>query len=107
VYVQKDASAPVLISICHGLSAVVPFGLPDVRPGLRFELKVLLVCVSNVSSYFRRRNEGLRSVADQFLSWLFSRAMWIVSNLKLGPLFGLVDNALGVVRLVCEYNVSL
>lgn len=35
MYSCQPLFPPMLISMFHGLSAVVPLGLPDVRPGLR------------------------------------------------------------------------
>lgn len=92
--VQKDASLPNFLRVSHGLSAVVPFGLPDVGPDLRFECRILNVFL-NISTSFRYGYEGLRSVADRFRSWLPSRAIGAASNLKLGSLVGEVGNALG------------
>ena len=40
---EKPRAPPMLICVFHGLSAVVPVGLPDVRPGLRRRLQMRLL----------------------------------------------------------------
>lgn len=41
-FVSNICSPPNLISICHGLSAVEPCGLPDERPGLQIEFEMCI-----------------------------------------------------------------